>query len=105
MESLKDLKTLVSNLEKATGDEQIRILQEIEQVLLTRYVIKVKDLVIEPLIIEAYYYNKDCFADSNTHKCCEQQQWNVLYRHSLKSDLKATGRMGGVDVCLSDDSG
>lgn len=101
MENLKDLRILVGNLEKATGDEQIEILQEMERILLTKYVVKVKNLIIEPLIIEAYYYDKDHFADSNTHKCSEQQQWNILYRHSLKPDLSVSGRTGGVDICLA----
>lgn len=101
MENLKDLRILVGNLEKATGDEQVKILQEMERVLLTRYIVKVENLTIEPLIIEAYYYDKDHFADSNTHKCSEQQQWNILYRYSLKPNLSASGRTGGVDICLA----
>ena len=44
MENLKDLRILVGNLEKATGDEQIEILQEMERILLTKYVVKVKNL-------------------------------------------------------------
>lgn len=102
---MEELKALVRKLENEYGEkEQIKILQEIGEKLLLNYVIEIGGNVIEPLVVEAYYFNKKSFPDCNTHMSPEQQEFNVLYRHSKKKDLKP-GRTGGADICLACNNG
>ena len=59
------------------------------------YVIKVEGIMIEPLWVEAYYFNKNTFSDCNTHLSEKQKnRFGQLYFHEK-------GR-GGFDICLSD---
>ncbi len=46
-----------------------RFFKKIGKTLITEYEIKVGNITIAPLLIEAYYYNyKKIFPDCNTHK-------------------------------------
>lgn len=68
MEYLEDLKLLVNELESKTNkEEQIKILQKIGKTLITEYEIKIGNITIRPLLVEAYYYNEKNFPDCNTH--------------------------------------
>lgn len=97
------LKTLVSKLEKLEKDDEkkaVIILKQINEQLLTEYVIKVDDVIIEPLLVEAYYYHPGKFKDFNTHgygdERCRKMQSNrfgQLYFHRKG--------YGGLDLCLS----
>lgn len=98
---MKNLKTAVRNLEKETNrKKQIELLQSINKFLLTEYVIKIRDLIIQPLLVEAYYYCPGKFEDTNTHgfkseKCRRGQsgRFGKLYVHKMG--------YGGIDICLS----
>lgn len=100
---MERLKTLVSNLEKLgenDKDDAVIILKQINEQLLTEYVIKVDDVIIEPLLVEAYYYHPGKFEDKNTHgyrnERCRKMQSNrfgQLYFHRKG--------YGGLDLCLS----
>lgn len=100
---MERLKTLVSNLEKLgenDKDDAVIILKQINEQLLTEYVIKVDDVIIEPLLVEAYYYHPSKFEDKNTHgyrnERCRKMQSNrfgQLYFHRKG--------YGGLDLCLS----
>ena len=99
MDELKKLRDIVCDLEGTSGkEEQVRILQKIGALLLTDYVIKVGDITIEPLWVEAYYYNeKNGFTDDTVHR--NEAQYNhfgQLYFHHQKGDQRS-----GVDICLS----
>ncbi len=99
---MEKLKTMVNALDEMNEREQIvKQLQEIGKVLLTEYEIKVGDVTIQPLLLEAYYYNSKSFPDCNMHLVEEQQEFNVLYRHSRTENLSESGRVGGVDICLA----
>ena len=75
--------------------EQLRILQEINKTILTKYVIQIEDWIIRPLWVEAYYYNQKSFPDHNTHKSPKQKnRFGQLYFHEKG--------YGGLDVCLSE---
>ena len=96
----KDL--LIDDLMKIKIDSEIRKhlcveeLQKINKKLLKEYIICIDEFTIEPLLLEAYYCNKESkFIDSNMY-CFEGQQnhFGELYFHEI-------GR-GGVDICLSD---
>ena len=100
MENLKPLVRMLEKLEKGNEEKAIPILQQINQQLLTEYVIKVDDIIIEPLLIEAYYYHPGKFKDFNTHgyrnERCRKMQSNrfgQLYFHRKG--------YGGLDLCLS----
>lgn len=95
MEYLEDLKLLVNELESKTNkEEQIKILQKIGKALITEYEIKVDGIKIEPLWVEAYYYNQENFADCNSHLDDKQKnRFGQLYFHNKG--------YGGFDICLS----
>ena len=102
MENLEELEGLVKKLKnECNKEEQIKILQKIGKMLITEYEIKIGNITIEPLLIEAYYYNCKNFPDCNTHMNPSQKNFNELYRHSIKNGLKSNGRKGGVDICLA----
>lgn len=98
---MENLKTAIKNLEKEIDREkQIELLQSINKFLLTEYVIKIRDLIIQPLLMEAYYYCPGKFEDTNTHgfkseKCRRGQsgRFGKLYVHKMG--------YGGIDICLS----
>lgn len=100
MEELKnglcELKEMVCGLKEETNEKTIiEQLQEIEARLIREYVIKVEGIMIEPLWVEAYYFNKNVFSDCNTHLSEKQKnRFGQLYFHEK-------GR-GGFDLCLSD---
>ncbi len=92
-----DLEKMVEELEKSTVLEKIeKKLQEIGEILLTKYIIQVDNVTIQPLWVEAYYYNTKHFNDPFVHKANEQLKNNVLYFHHKTDDQR-----NGVDICLS----
>ena len=93
MDELKKL--VVERLVKETDpNKQIQILQEINKTILTKYVIQIGNFTIEPLWVEAYYYDQNKFPDCNTHMSDKQKnRFGQLYFHEK-------GR-GGLDICLS----
>lgn len=98
---MEKLKVVVKNLEEETDrKKQIELLQSINCLLLTEYVIKIRDFIIEPFLVEAYYYCQGKFEDTNTHgfkseKCRMGQsgRFGKLYVHKMG--------YGGIDICLS----
>lgn len=100
MEELKnglcELKEMVCGLKTETNEETIiKKLREIGAKLIGEYVIEVEGITIEPLWVEAYYFNKNVFSDCNTHLSEKQKnRFGQLYFHEK-------GR-GGFDLCLSD---
>ena len=106
MDKLKKL--VVEQLEKETDpNEQIRILQEINKKLLTEYAIKVGDLTIEPLLVEAYYYCEKKFEDKSVHAAYSDSN-APTYRLARKRQKDNFGELyvhygckDGIDVVLS----
>lgn len=65
--------------------------------LLTEYVIKIGNIEVEPLWVEAYYSNiSKKFSDPFIHGKEEQSKFCVLYFHHNTDDSRS-----GVDICLS----
>lgn len=97
---MEKLKTLLTSLTKVSSREsQIACLQDIGKELLNHYVIKLPGIVIQPLWIEAYYFDPDLgFRDDSVHKDERQQRYDVLYFHHKTDDQRS-----GVDLCLSPD--
>lgn len=79
-------------------DAQVNFLQEIGKKLLTEYVIKIGDITIKPLWVEAYYSDTNTgFVDEAVHgNECQKNQYGALYFHHKTDDQHS-----GVDICLS----
>lgn len=93
---MNTLRENVTRLEAARDPQiQIKILQRINDLLLTQYCIKIQEnLHVYPLWTEAYYYHPTHFPDPNTHRVPQQKgRFGQLYFH--------TKGWGGVDLCLS----
>lgn len=89
------LRDLANRLSSADGEEQIKILQDIGGELINAYKIETFGLVIEPLWVEAYYYQEPGFPDVNTHRSEKQKnRFGRFYFHERG--------YGGIDICLSD---
>ncbi len=95
MDELRDLRLMVDELENNTDeDERVAILQKLGKALITEYEIKIDGIKIEPLWVEAYYYNQNKFPDCNSHLDDKQKnRFGQLYFHRKG--------YGGFDICLS----
>lgn len=98
MDELKGLEEKVSALITCKDTEKIEKLQEIGDMLLTHYIIKIGEHVIEPLWVEAYYNNTDDgFLDESVYKNdAQRDNFGQLYFHHKTGDQRS-----GVDLCLS----
>ena len=108
MDDLKELKSKVEKLDKAENkEERVKILQDIAKSIINEYVIEVGNFTIQPLLIEAYYFDEIKFhdisvhaaneSDAKTYKLARERQKNhigELYVHFSTKD--------GIDVVLSD---
>ena len=101
---MEELKKLVEELEeiKANPEDEntviISKLKEIGKKFLKEYVIKIGDLTIEPLWVEAYYFNNQVsFADPFVYRDQDQMDnFGGLYFHHATDDSRS-----GVDICFS----
>lgn len=97
---MDELIKLVKNLEDENNEEkQITLLQQIESKLLNEYNIVIKDTIIEPLRLEAYYYpfkDKYKFNDPCAHKSTKKiNNFGKLYF------IEERYGYPGMDLCLS----
>ena len=93
------MKNLINQLTSTHDkDTQVNFLQEIGKKLLTEYVIKIGDITIKPLWVEAYYSDTNTgFVDEAVHgNECQKNQYGALYFHHKTDDQRS-----GVDICLS----
>lgn len=93
------METLINQLTSTHDkDAQVNFLQEIGKKLLTEYVIKIGDITIKPLWVEAYYSDTNTgFVDEAVHgNECQKNQYGALYFHHKTDDQRS-----GVDICLS----
>ena len=99
MDSLKNQILKLSKIAVVNNDykEVEKELQIIGRMLVTDYIIKIGNITIEPLWVEAYYSNvaKE-FADPFIHGKEEQSEFGILYFHHKTDDSRS-----GVDICLS----
>ena len=95
----RTLENLINQLTSTHDkDAQVNFLQEIGKKLLTEYVIKIGDITIKPLWVEAYYSDTNTgFVDEAVHgNECQKNQYGALYFHHKTDDQRS-----GVDICLS----
>lgn len=98
---MEELKNLVRALEKEWDTErQFKLLQEINRLLLTDFAAEAGDFIIEPLLVEAYYFAEGKFEDTDTHGFKSEKsrrgqagRFGKLYVHKIG--------YGGIDLCLS----
>ena len=100
---MDELKNLVDELKEAT--DKVQKLKEIGEKFMNEYEVRIGNMVIEPLLIEAYYNSSD-FPDNsvhaakksnaNTYTLAKQRQkdhYGELYVHY--------GTKDGIDIVLS----
>lgn len=89
----------LANSVKMLEEEQdqadiVKILQEIGEKLINAYEIRIGAITLEPLWVEAYYFDPKEFPDYNTHMSQKQKnRFGQLYFHEKG--------WGGIDICLS----
>ena len=95
---MSELEKLMNQVKELTScNDKVDLLQKIGKNLLTEYVIKVQDVTVEPIWIEAYYYDySNGFKDPFVHRDDRQKEENILYFHHKTDDQR-----NGVDICLS----
>ena len=95
---MSELEKLMNQVKELTScNDKVDLLQKIGKKLLTEYVIKVQDVTVEPIWIEAYYYDySNGFKDPFVHRDDRQKEENILYFHHKTDDQR-----NGVDICLS----
>ncbi len=99
---MEKLKLYVNELCKCSGkEEQVRMLQKINQLLLTDYMLEIDgNFRIYPIEVEAYYYNEN-FRDKCVHQNkLQKERFGKLYFHRAGEYFLYD--RGGVDLCLSD---
>lgn len=104
MDKIKE--SLANLLNTFVKEEQIKMLQEINRLLLTEYMLEISEnFRVYPIEVETYYYNEKSFPDTCVHKNdLQKKRFGKLYFHrasSMKEDSFLYDR-GGFDVCLSD---
>ena len=96
MSKQESLDELLKKLESDSMDT-VDLLQQIGKKILTEYIIQVQDVIVEPIWIEAYYYNeRKGFKDPFVHRDVRQKKMDMLYFHHKTDDQR-----NGVDICLS----
>lgn len=112
MVDLYELKEKVAELEKTAKldgnheEKQIIILQEISAKLINEYEIKIGNLTIEPLLVEAYYYHKEKFPDNAVHAANESTANTYELARARQEDKFGElyvhyGTKDGIDIVLS----
>lgn len=77
-------------------------LQEINEQLLKSYEIRVAGYAIRPLLVEAYYYDRNRFPDPSIHAANENEKiWEKQSDRFGHLYVHKVGR-GGIDLVLSD---
>lgn len=85
---------------------RVKQLQKISEMLLNEYVIKIGNMTIEPLLIEAYYYHKGKFEDTSVHAAKDSTAPTYeLARKRQKNNFGKLyvhyGTKDGIDIVLS----
>lgn len=100
------MKELIEKLQVKTNKEEqiLQILREIGAELLTKYEIRIKNIIIEPLRVEPYLFMPPIFKDKFTHHV-ELKNHEIIYgSHQRNRFGKLYIHKGfkGVDIVLSD---
>ncbi|KAA6348775.1 hypothetical protein EZS27_003753 [termite gut metagenome] len=105
---METIKSTVKKLVQITSSklEQVNVLQEINTLFLTQYMLEIDtNFQLYPIEVEAYYYNEMNFRDTCVHQNELQKNFDKLYFHRAgqKKDSAFLYDKGGVDVCLSEE--
>ena len=106
---MENLEALIECLEKTTGKERIeKKLQDILDAFLRNYYIEFGTFKIDPVLVEAYYHNEDCFLDTAVHAARKER--GKIATHAIERQKNNFGKLyihnvitkdDGLDVCLS----
>ena len=80
------------------------LLQEINTLILTKYMIRIENRCFYPIEVEAYFYDAEAFPDAYVHRNeLQQGRFGKLYFHrrSQNKEGRFLYARGGVDICLS----
>jgi 3-methyladenine DNA glycosylase Mpg len=104
---METIKSLIDKLVQTTSKlEQVNVLQEINTLFLTQYMLEIDaNFRLYPIEVEAYYYNKTNFSDTCVHQNeLQKNNFGKLYFHrgSQEKNSAFLYDRGGVDVCLSE---
>lgn len=103
VDDLWELKQKITDLITSPKGIQNELLQDINAMLLTQYVIQVKDAVIEPLRVEAYLYVDGRFEDKFIHRPNQNALYGAYQRNRF-GQLYIHPGYSGVDIVLSLDN-
>ncbi len=103
MDELQELKQKVTELISSPSGIHDELLQEVNAMLLTQYVICVKNIVIEPLRVEAYLYVDGSYEDKFIHRPNRNAPYGVCQRNRF-GQLYVHPGYDGVDIVLSLDN-
>lgn len=103
MDELQELKQKVTELISSPSGIHDELLQEVNAMLLTQYVICVKNIIIEPLRVEAYLYVDGSYEDKFIHRSNGNAPYGVCQRNRF-GQLYVHPGYGGVDIVLSLDN-
>ena len=100
---------LLNDLEETTDEKQIENkLQEILKAFLSNFYVEFGTFKIDPILIEAYYYDKHKFPDSAVHAARNENGKTTTHaRERQKDNFKKLyihniiTKNDGLDVCLS----
>lgn len=104
---MEQIKALVHSLkEERSKDKILLILQQINDLLVTDYMLELKNgMQIYPLDVESYFYTDEFSTYSKMHRDeLQKNHFGKLYFHRTKKKREFRYKShGGVDLCLSDD--
>ena len=103
MDELQELKQKVTELICSPSGIHDELLQEVNAMLLTQYIICVNNIVIEPLRVEAYLYVDGSYEDKFIHRPNGNAPYGVYQRNRF-GQLYVHPGYGGVDIVLSLDN-
>lgn len=102
---MNNLEIVIEKLKNTSDkDSQVKILQEINTLLLTQYMLKIDDdFILYPIEVEVYYYNNN-FKDDTVHGSeLQKNRFGKLYFHrkGQSGENKILFSRSGIDICLS----
>lgn len=103
---MNSLEAVIAKLKNSSDKEsQVKILQEVNTLLLTQYMLKIDDdFILYPIEVEVYYYNLH-FKDDTVHSSeLQKNRFGKFYFHrkGQSKDNKILFSRSGIDICLSD---
>lgn len=105
---MNTIKELLAKMKSSDDKEQsVKILQEINTLLLTQCALKIDDtFMLYPIEVEAYYSGYNFKDDTIHNNVLQKNRFGKLYFHRKAQDTanKILFIRSGIDICLSDNT-